>query len=168
MKRQIDLWEHSGHILRQVQKGALLTTAAEGRVNTMTIGWGSLGFQWRKPIFIVYVRKSRYTHELLEKNPQFTVNILLEECDPAILRLCGTCSGRDTDKLAQLQLTPVEGQSVAVPAIAQLPLTLECQVIYSQSQEPEAIDKEVRAHYYGDEDYHTAYYGQITAAYVIE
>ena len=174
MKRKVELWNEAGHILSHVGKGVLLTVAAEDQVNTMTIGWGTLGIQWGKPIFIAFVRESRYTKELLDKNPEFTVNIPYGEYDKSILSICGTRSGRDMDKIRQLGLTLEEPETISVPGIRQLPLTLECKVIYRQDQDPAAINEENTARYYpvpeGMEkgDYHTAYYGQVTAAYVIE
>lgn len=172
MKRHIDLWQEAGHILESVGKGILLTAAAEGSVNTMTIGWGTLGIQWGKPIFIAFVRESRFTKTLLDKNPEFTINIPVGEYDPSILKICGTKSGRDMDKFRELGLTPEEPETITVPGIRQFPLTLECKVIYKQVQDPDAINPENTDRYYqrADQqgDYHTAYYGQITAAYVIE
>ena len=173
MKRNIELWNEAGHILDALGKGVLLTTAADGKVNTMTIAWGTLGIQWKKPIFIAFVRESRYTKTLLEKNPEFTVNIPYGAYDKSILSICGTRSGRDFDKIKELNLTLEAPETVSVPGIRQLPLTLECKVIYRQDQDPDAINEENTAHYYPTEngqsgDYHTAYYGQITAAYIIE
>lgn len=173
MKRKIDVWEYAGHILEATGKGVLMTTAAEGKVNTMTIGWGTLGIQWKKPIFIAFVRESRYTKALLDKNGEFTINVPYGEYDPAILGVCGTKSGRDMDKFAQLGLIAEPAETISVPGIRQLPLTLECKVIYRQDQDPAAINEENTARYYpqdanGNGDYHTAYYGQITAAYIIE
>lgn len=173
MKRKINLWKEAGHILENVGKGVLLTTAADGKVNTMTIGWGTLGIQWKKPIFIAFVRQSRYTKELLDKNPEFTVNIPYGEYDKSVLGICGTRSGRDIDKIRELGLTPEASETVSVPGIWQFPLTLECKVIYRQEQDPAAISEENTARYYPKEDgqsgdYHTAYYGEVTAAYLIE
>lgn len=173
MKRKIELWDEAGYILEQVGKGVLLTAAAEGKVNTMTIAWGTMGIQWKKPIFIAFVRESRYTKELLDKNGEFTVNIPYGEYDRSILSICGTRSGRDIDKLRELGLTLEASETVSVPGIRQLPLTLECKVIYRQDQDPSAITPENTARYYPKEngnngDYHTAYYGEITAAYIIE
>ena len=34
-----------------MKKGAFLTTAFGGKVHTMVIGWGSIGYMWRLPIF---------------------------------------------------------------------------------------------------------------------
>lgn len=174
MKRKINLWDEAGHILDAVGKGVLLTTASGDTVNTMTIGWGTLGIQWGKPIFIAFVRESRFTKELLDKNPEFTVNIPYGEYDKSILSICGTRSGRDLDKIQTLGLTPEAPETISVPGIRQLPLTLECKVIYRQEQDPQAIAPENTARYYPTEeatgrgDYHTAYYGQVTAAYIIE
>lgn len=173
MKREIKLWDYAGQILEGVQKAALVTTKADGKVNTMTIGWGTLGIEWGKPIFVVFVRESRYTMEMLQKNPEFTINIPMGDAKE-ILKVCGTKSGRDTDKIAELGLTLEEGKTVSVPAIKELPLTLECKVRYHQAQEPAGIPADITEHYYPKNaqfpagDYHTAYYGEITAAYIVE
>ena len=168
MKRNVELWKEAGYILEKIGNGVLLTTAAEGEVNTMTIGWGTMGIQWGRPIFIAFVRESRYTKELLTRNPEFTVNVPYGELDKSILRICGTRSGRDMDKIKELGLTLEAGESVSVPGIRELPLTLECKVIYQQDQLPEAICSAAMERYYPNGDFHTAYYGEITGAYVIE
>ena len=173
MKRNINVWEYAGHILEQTGKGVLLTTKADGRPNTMTIGWGTLGIEWGKPIYTVFVRESRYTKALLEKNGEFTINVPMGDIDKNILSVCGTKSGRDMDKFAELGLTEETPEVISVPAIKELPLTLECKVIYKQDQDPAAIAKENDDRYYAkgtpnEGDYHTAYYGQILAAYIIE
>ena len=173
MNKEINVWDYAGHIMEKMPKGILLTTAAEGKVNSMVIGWGMLGIEWGKPIFIAYVRQSRYTKELLDKNGEFTVNVPMEDLNKEVLSVCGTKSGRDMDKLSQLGLTLAPGQTVSVPAIKEVPLTLECKVIYKQDQSLAAIDAESKARYYApgtanEGDYHTVYYGQITQAYIIE
>ena len=173
MKRNVELWDEAGHILSNVGKGVLLTTAAEGKVDTMTIGWGTLGIQWGKPIFIAFVRESRYTKELLDKNPEFTVNIPYGQYDKSILSICGTRSGRDMDKIAELDLTLEDPQVISVPGIRQLPLTLECKVIYRQDQDLSALREDLRNTCYkpgtaNETDFHTAYYAEVTAAYILK
>ena len=173
MKRPINVWDYAGKINEETGKGILLTTKADGKVNTMTIGWGTLGIQWAKPIFIAFVRESRFTKEMLEKNPEFTVNVPLGAIDKNILGICGTKSGRDMDKIKELGLTLEEPEAISVPAIRELPLTLECKWIYKQDQDPGAIAPENDARFYAkgtpnEGDYHTAYYGQIMAAYIVE
>ena len=86
-----------------------------------------------------------------------------------ILSYCGSKSGRDTDKIADLGLTLVEPSVISVPAIKELPLTLECRVIYKRHQDSNAIPQEIKDRFYPantPDDYHTAYYGEIVAAYI--
>ncbi len=173
MKQDVNLWEHIGYIMENIGKGALLTTCAHGEVDTMTIGWGTVGVVWGKPVFQVLVRESRYTKQLLDENGEFTVNVPMAEDAKQILAICGTKSGRDMDKIKELGLELEPGKTVSVPAIRQLPLTLECKVIYKQEQAPDAIDPECYQRYYAkntknEGDHHTVYYGEITAAYIVE
>ena len=173
MKREINVWDYAGKIMEETGKGVLLTTKADDQVNTMTIGWGTIGIQWGKPIFIAFVRESRHTKKLLEKNGEFTINVPLGAIDKSILGTCGTKSGRDLDKIQALGLTLEAPKTISVPAIKELPLTLECKVIYKQDQNPAAIAPEYDARYYAkgtpnEGDYHTAYYGEILTAYIVE
>ena len=148
MKRKINVWEYAPQILEAVGKGVLVTTKADDFVDTMTIGWGTLGIQWGKPIFTVFVRESRYTKTLLDKNPEFTINVPLGEYDKNIISVCGTKSGRDMDKIKELNLHLEEPETITVPGIRELPITLECKVIYRQDQDPAAINEENTARYY--------------------
>lgn len=173
MKKTIDVFDYAGPICKAMKKGVLLTTRSGDAVNTMTIGWGTIGIEWNKPIFIAYVRESRYTRQLLEESGEFTVNIPWGELSGNILGYCGTKSGRDTDKLADLGLTPVNSELVGAPGIRELPLTLECKVICQQKQEPHLLPEGVQERFYppfgeeGKPDNHIAYYGEIVNAYLI-
>ena len=75
--------------------------------------------------------------------------------------------------LPQLGLTLEEGETVDVPGIRQLPLTLECKVLYQQDQDLSLLETGRRNRCYkpgtpDENDFHTAYYGEITAAYILE
>lgn len=170
MKNHINAMEYLNQINKALPRGILLTTAAEGKVNTMIIGWGHMGIEWGRPVFVAYVRKSRYTTQMLEKNGEFTINVPVDELDPEIIRVCGRKSGREMDKIAELGLTTVEGEQVNVPAIRQLPLTLECKVLFTQEQDASQLPQDIQERYYPGcpQDLHVAYYGQIVDAYILE
>lgn len=173
MKEKINVWEYAPQILDAVEKGVLLTTQADGETNTMTIGWGTLGVEWGKPIFIAFVRQSRHTKVLLDKSLEFTVNVPVGQIDKNILSVCGTKSGRDMNKFQVLNLSAVPGETVSAPGIKELPLTLECKVLYKQDQDLSFLCEESKHRYYkpgtaNDGDYHTAYYAEITAAYILK
>lgn len=173
MKKEINIWDYAEDILKGVQNGVLLTTQSDGKVNTMTISWGTLGIEWGKPIFTTFVRDSRYTKLALDKNGEFTVNIPYGDFDKSILSFCGSKSGRDVDKINELNLTLEDGEIIHVPAIKELPLTLECRVIYKQTQDLSKVSEEARKMFYpndehGRPDIHTAYYGEILRAYIVQ
>lgn len=170
MKKFVDPFDYAGAICKAMSKGILLTTQCDGKVNTMTIGWGMLGIEWGKPIFLALVRESRHTMQMLNGNGEFTVNIPMEEIDKKILGFCGTKSGRDLDKIQAMNLTLEEPEKISVPGIRQLPLTLECKVIYRQAQNANGLSQEIIDRYYPGEvqDHHTAFYAEIVSAYIIE
>lgn len=177
MKEAIDVFDYSSHILHSLSNGILLTTSDGTRVNTMTIAWGMLGIDWSLPTFITYVRTSRLSHEFLLANPQFTVNVPVNPVDRRILGIAGTQSGRKLDKISALNLHLEAPERISVPGIRELPLTLECNVIYRQDQDPQAIPQKLRDAYHPangtdlskalNRTYHTAFYGEIVASYII-
>lgn len=174
MNKTVDAFDYAGYICKAMKKGILLTTKSGDKVNTMTIGWGKIGIEWNRPVFIAYVRETRYTKSMLENAGEFTVNIPYGQLDSNILGYCGKKSGRDTDKIADLGLTLVESDVVSVPGIKELPLTLECRVIYKQAQDLNMLPDEILQRFYpvmdaeGFRDYHIAYYGEIVNAYLID
>ncbi len=171
MKEFVNPFDCGPELCKALPRGVLLTTKSGEQVNTMTIGWGTLGIQWGKPIFIAFVRESRFTKSLLDETGEFTVNIPCAQTDPGILGFCGRKSGRDVEKIQALNLTTEPPEVISVPGIRELPLTLECKVIYKQEQDLSAIPPEILTRYYpeadGSRDVHTAYYGEIVSAYRI-
>jgi flavin reductase (DIM6/NTAB) family NADH-FMN oxidoreductase RutF len=129
----------------------------------MTIGWGSLGIIWKRPIFTVYVRPSRFTYGLIEESGEFTVNVLPVGKE-AVAKYCGSTSGRDVDKFAAQGLTAVPGSQVRTPIINECIIHFECRVIYKNSLVSEALDKPILTETYGNTtDFHRLYFGEIVA-----
>ena len=143
------------------KQGAFLTVKHEEIVNTMTISWGNIGFEWNKPIFTVLVRKSRFTHELIEKTTEFSVSVPLSCNLKQALVLCGTKSGRDIDKIKESGLTLRNGDSITAPSIEGCEMVYECKIVYKQDINPNLLSEEIKNKIYGDDDYHTLYYGEI-------
>jgi flavin reductase (DIM6/NTAB) family NADH-FMN oxidoreductase RutF len=168
MPKEIAYNEFAKQALDQLSKGgAFLTTAHNGKTNTMTIGWGSIGFVWGKPVLTVMVRHSRYTYELIEKSGEFTVSFPLNDMKKA-LGICGSKSGRDIDKFAAAGLTTLPGQNIATPVISGGGLHFECKIVYKQAMDQAQLDKAYNEKWYGAGDYHTFYMGEIVSCYTEE
>ncbi|EKE04284.1 MAG: hypothetical protein ACD_20C00089G0004 [uncultured bacterium] len=166
--REIKFNELSKEMLEQLTKGAFLTVKdKDGNLNTMTIAWGSLGYMWRIPVFMVMVRYSRHTYKLIENTDEFSVSFPLNEQLKKELGICGTKSGRDMDKFKECNLTPQKAQKISTPVIGECDLHLECKIAYKQAMEPQFIMSDKVNEVYGTErDYHVLYYGEILACYV--
>ena len=181
MKKEINAFDYAAEIVKALPQGVLLTSEAEDCVYAMTIGWGTIGIEWGKPIFTVYVREGRFSRELIDRTGEFTVCIPYGKVNAAniarVVGICGSCTGRDTDKFSQAKLTLVEADEVRPPAVKEFPLTLECRVVFRQVQPVANISPAFSGFYPENTDSantgvnsdpHIAYYGEIVKAYVIE
>jgi flavin reductase (DIM6/NTAB) family NADH-FMN oxidoreductase RutF len=143
----------------------LLLTAgdfAEGRFNTMTVAWGSLGVMWDKFFVQVVVRPVRYTYQFMDRYDTFTLCAFPESYRKA-LSLLGTKSGRDGDKIAEAGLTPIASTQVAAPAFAEASLILECRKMYWDDFDPAHFLAPEIERNYPQKDYHRIYFGEIVA-----
>jgi flavin reductase (DIM6/NTAB) family NADH-FMN oxidoreductase RutF len=144
--------------------GAFLSVAGE-TPNTMTIGWGSIGYYWGKPAFIVIVRPQRHTHGLLATAGEFTVSV--PTCNPLTeeLRFAGTKSGAQYDKFNGHGITPAPAQCVSAPIVRECGLHFECKVRLMQRMDPEGMCGDILASAYPKGDMHTMFFGEIVTCY---
>lgn len=77
----------------------LVTAGSPEHFNMMTASWGGLGFMWKKPVAFVVIRPQRHTFRFIEAGDELTLSFFNHEYHKA-LTVCGTTSGRDTDKVA--------------------------------------------------------------------
>lgn len=145
------------------QEWALLVAGTD-RPNPMTVSWGGFGTLWNRPVVTVYVRPSRFTFGLLDAHPEFTLNFLPETRRPA-LDLCGSVSGRDTDKWQTAGLDPVPSECIGVPRVAGADLSLECRILSTIDIDPARFLDPVIDQLYPARDYHRAFLGEVLAVW---
>jgi flavin reductase (DIM6/NTAB) family NADH-FMN oxidoreductase RutF len=157
--REIKPSDIKDNIFEMVGKQWMLVTAGNrDKFNTMTASWGGAGILWNKPVAFSFVRPQRYTFEFMEKFERYTLSFYEEGYRDA-LNLCGTISGRDTDKVSQAGLTPVIENSAVY--FDEAKLVLVCRKLYTQDIRPESfVDKELLKNY-PENDYHRIYVGEI-------
>lgn len=104
----------------------MVTCGTAEKYNIITIAWTGI-INSNPPMTYVSVRPTRYSHEIIEKNREFVINLtpskLIRQAD-----ICGVKSGRDTDKFALTGLTAVPASCVAAPLIYECPINIECKV----------------------------------------
>ncbi len=163
--------EELENVCRLIGRDWMLITAAgkdkKGKetVNTMTASWGGMGVLWNKPVAFCFIRPQRYTFELTEQSDSLSLSFFGEEYRAA-LRLCGTKSGRDTDKFAEAGLTPAWKDDT--PYVDEARLVLLCRKLYADDlKEGAFIDKSLLSNY-KDGDFHRMYVVEIEQAFIKE
>ena len=140
----------------------LVTAGNEEKFNTMTVSWGALGEIWGKDAVFIFIRPQRYTYEFIEKEEYFTLSFYGEEFRNA-LKICGSQSGRNTDKVSNAGLTPVFTDGTV--SFEQAEYTLVCRKMASQFIDPKGFEDEAIEKNYSAGDYHKVYIGEIVKVY---
>jgi flavin reductase (DIM6/NTAB) family NADH-FMN oxidoreductase RutF len=164
-KERIEYTEFFREVMEVLSSRGLLlgTYDAAGKPNIMTIGWGTVGHVWGKPVWVVLVRPSRHTFEGIEKSGCFTVNVPPPGRAPAC-ELAGTRSGRDLDKFEALGLAVERTLVVKAPAVTQCPIIYECKVVHANDIDPQRLTRDILQSAYPAGDFHRVYWGEIVAA----
>ncbi|MGM9811550.1 MAG: flavin reductase family protein [Muribaculaceae bacterium] len=100
--------------------------ATPDEYNVFTASW--VGTICSDPAMcFVSIRQSRHSYEIVKRNMAFTLNLTNEDLARAT-DWCGVRSGRDYNKFAEMNLTPVKGIKVNAPYINEAPMSIECRV----------------------------------------
>lgn len=107
---------------------AVMVSCGDDAVNNIiTIAWTGI-INSDPPITYVSVRKSRYSHDIIERTGEFVINLTTEKLAFAA-DYCGVRSGRDVDKFKEMKLTAAESKEVSCPSIEESPVNIECRVM---------------------------------------
>ena len=159
-----------GRVMQLIGKDWMLVTAGTpSAFNTMTASWGGIGWLWNKPVAFVFVRPERYTHSFIDANGRLTLSFYTEQYRKA-LQLCGSRSGRNTDKPAEAGLTPFVLDSGTV-SFQQARLTLDCRLLFRTEMEAaNFLDETILNRWYGAAQggLHTVYVAEVEALYTQE
>ncbi len=97
-----------------------------GNSNLFTVAW--TGTVCSDPAMVsISVRKSRYSHHMIEETGEFVINLTTKELAFAT-DFCGVKSGRDMNKWESCKLTPVKSEIVGAPYVNESPVNIECRV----------------------------------------
>lgn len=142
---------------------SLLAAGDESGYNMMTISWGAFGALWNKEIVTVFVRPTRHTYGHMEDSDYFTVSWFgAGGRNETIHKVCGSKSGRDTDKASLAGLKPVFSDNTVYFDDADM--VIICKKIYFDDLKPENFLSDSERWY--NNDYHRIYVGQIEKIYV--
>ena len=163
--KQVDYLDAMREATARMQDGGVFLSIGGERPNVLTIGWGAVGYYWRRPVFTAVLRPQRHSYPLLMKEGKFTVSVPTTDPLRAQLAFCGTKSGADMDKFAGAGLAAGKAVSFDAPIVAQCGLHFECVVKLVQEMTPDRMNEEVYNSCYPAGDMHTMFFGEIVNCY---
>ena len=122
-------------MLKKIEKGnsdlypnpvALISAEFEGKESIITLAWVGTVCS-NPPMISISIRPSRFSYELVKNAGEFVVNIPTSSMVEQI-NLCGTRSGKNTDKWEKCKFTKQPSKNIDVPGIAECPVNMECKV----------------------------------------
>lgn len=163
---RIEPIELKDNVIDLISRQWMLVTAGNPQsFNTMTASWGAMGEIWGKHAAFIMIRDTRYTYEFLQREQAYTLSFFAEDYRHA-LNICGTRSGRATDKVKEAGLTPVETPT-GMMTFGEARMVIECRSMFQQPLDlnclTPAYREEIMRNSYGrDTAQHQLFIGEIT------
>ena len=157
---KIDIEKFDKNVFTEIDKKWGIITAGDKFVgfNGMTVSWGGFGIMWNKPVAFIFVRKSRYTHEFLDKSDSITIAFLSDEFKNA-KALFGSKSGRDLNKYEASGLHPVFEPDFNGYYPKEADYVFKMKVLYDTDLEN--MPEDIQNKFYPTNDLHTMYICEI-------
>ena len=73
--KKVDYLDVMSEVTQKLSHGGVFLNVGGDVPNTMTIGWGWMGYCWKKPVFVAVVRPQRHTYDMLLKAEEFTISV---------------------------------------------------------------------------------------------
>lgn len=156
--KEIKPTEIKENIMKLISEEWMLISAGDpNKYNMMTASWGFMGEMWGKKCAIAAIRPQRYTIGFINSHDHFALSFYGDRKE--IHKICGSKSGRDTDKTAETGLTPVFDCDTVY--FEQARLVIICRKLYVQRLEENCFIDKSCLKWYGDKDYHYMFIGEI-------
>ena len=98
-----------------------------GTTNFAPVSW-TTPLSSDPPLFGICLSPTTYSHQLVLKTGEFTINFLTVE-HAGLAEALGKLSGRETDKVKTLALELVAGETIATPSLAIAYVAAECLLV---------------------------------------
>lgn len=113
-------------VLNPVPVVVVTSRNKKGEENAFTVAWTGTVCT-NPPMLSISIRPERLSYEYIKESMEFTVNL------PNIFQVretdyCGVVSGRDKNKISELQLNSKPGINVSAPYLSDFPINIECKV----------------------------------------
>ncbi|MDR2064972.1 MAG: flavin reductase [Prevotellaceae bacterium] len=162
--------EISDNVFKLVGKDiTVITSGKESAFNSMAASWGGAGILFNKPVTWCMLRANRYTLEIIKKEHTYTLSYFPEEYKEQVL-FFGSKSGRNTDKMKETTLTPVQTPCGNM-TYKEARLVFECKLTELTTVNPDdffnSADRDfILGGFEEAKEYHKLVFGEITNIWI--
>lgn len=156
--------EYFKEVIATVSNHGAFLVSGNNPPNAMIINAGAIGTFFNRPVFIVPIRESAHTFNLLNEHMEFAVSIPRKDMSQLISEI-HKYSGKSFDKFGELNLHPTACQKIDTYIVNDCGLHIECRVIYRTDMVGDFIAEDIVRTHYANGVYHHFYFGEIIAAY---
>jgi flavin reductase (DIM6/NTAB) family NADH-FMN oxidoreductase RutF len=147
----------------------VITAGKQDHYNSMTASGGGLGMLFKKPTTWCILQANRYTLELIQKERTYTMSYFPPDYNAQILFL-GSKSGRDSEKMKEVELTSVQIPSGDM-SFREARLIIECKLTELTTPNPNDFCTQEAKDYINEAykeitDYRKYVFGEITHVWV--
>lgn len=86
-------------------------------------------YSYNPPAVMVGIKPEKHTYKLIKEQLEFGISIPNVDQLEAV-KVCGSRSGRDTDKFEMANLTRQEAETISTVLIGDCPVNIECRVVH--------------------------------------
>ncbi len=105
----------------------LVSSKLGDRTGVTPVAW-SMPVQKNPPFIMLEIGRKHFIYECIGETGDFVVNIPSVKMAETVVG-CGSCSGRETDKISVFGLSIRPAEKVVSPVISDCPAFLECELV---------------------------------------
>lgn len=151
-------------LMSALRTSGVFVTCGIRKSNVMTTHWGSIGVLWNRDVFLLPVRGSKLSNEIIRTNGSFALSVPVKDMRNEIA-ICDHISGYFVNKFEELHLHPKRARKIDAYVLGECGLIVECKLLSSIDLTKEILTPELNAEMYSFKDYHTLFIGEVVDTY---
>lgn len=151
-------------LMTAIRTSGIFVTSGLEKPNVMSTHWGTLGCMWNRDVFVLPVRASKLSHDLIGESKCFALSVPIKDMRNEIIQ-CDHLSGYFINKFEELHLHPRRAKRIPTYVLSECGLILECKVLFTADMTREQVDPQLRSEMYSCKDFHTTYFAEIVEVY---
>lgn len=115
-------------LMSAMNNTGIFVTLGKKTPNVMVAHWGMFGKMWGRDVFVLPIRSSKYSYQIITQTKSFALNVPAHDMRGEISR-CDAISGYSCNKFQELGLHAKRAKSIEAYVLGECGLIVECNAI---------------------------------------